>query len=332
MPPLVSFCISNHNYGRYLPAVLDGLLAQSYTNIEIIVVDDGSTDDSREVLDRYRDRITVEHQDPALGQGEACNRAFALSHGEIVVFHDSDDALNPDAAGRLVDAFATHEGVMALSRLQDIDQDGQLTGGMRPPDGCPLSGGDLRKLVLDHCAFFWTETTGQAFQRSFLEEALPIPTSLAPDIYLAHLGAIAAPVIALQEPIGYYRVHGLNITLAPRRRGLPWLDNKIEERELIHEAMRQFGTKRGLFADEAEAKRWRPYDYIMASLRITECRLAKKPGRWRWGLRGIRSIVGHRQFSLASRAAHVVWFASATALPAPLARRVIEGRFPFARP
>jgi glycosyltransferase involved in cell wall biosynthesis len=329
MPPLVSFCVSNHNYARYLAEVLDGLLAQTYSNTEIIVVDDGSTDDSREVLERYRDRIIVEYLDTAHGQPEACNRAFVLSHGEIVVFHDSDDALHPDAAARLVDAFAADDGVMVLSRLEDIDQDGRRTGGMRPPDGCPLWGGDLRELVLDHCAFFWTETTGQAFRRSFLEDVLPMPTSLAPDMYLSHLGALATPVIALQEPIGSYRVHGLNITMAPRRRGLPWLDNKIEEREILHQAMRAFGTQRGLFADEDEARRWTPRDYIMASLRLTECRLAAKRGRWRWGLRGIRSIIDHRQFSFAGRANHIAWFVGVTVLPAPLARRLVQARFPF---
>ena len=329
MGDLVSFCVSNHNYGRFLSPLIEALLHQTHDNVEIVVVDDGSTDDSREILSQYEDRIIVELQEQA-GQAAACNRAFSLSSGDIVVFHDSDDLLHRDAAARLVEAFARRDVAMVLSRLEDVDVDGKPTGGMRPQVGCPLWGGELRQLVLSRCAFFWPETTGQAFRRTFLEDALPIPFMLNPDMHLSHLGAIAAPVIALQDPIGCYRVHGSNKRIAPPVRGPAWLDLKIEERELLYDEIRSFAQRRGVFDDVNAASSWSPHDYIMATLRIARCRLGGHPGRWRHMFAGVRGVVGHPQLRVTGQARHAAWFVGTTILPMPLARRFIAQRFPQA--
>ncbi len=83
---LVSICMPCHNAGRYVAAALDSVLAQTYPNIEIIVVSDGSTDNSAEVLEGYRSRgVKVVHQENK-GQCAAANRAFAESRGEYIEF------------------------------------------------------------------------------------------------------------------------------------------------------------------------------------------------------------------------------------------------------
>jgi len=306
--------------------LIEALLHQTHDNVEIVVVDDGSTDDSREVLREYEGRIIVAVQDQG-GQAAACNRAFSLSSGDIIVFHDSDDLVHLDAAARLVEAFSNRDVSMVLSRLEDVDADGRPTGGMRPQDGCPLWGGELRPLVLSRCAFFWPETTGQAFRRAFLEDALPIPAMLNPDMHLSHLGAIAAPVIALQDPIGCYRVHGSNKRIAPPVRGLAWLDLKIEERELLHEEIRAFARRRGVLDDTAAAA-WSPNDYIMATLRIAKCRLGGDRGRWRQLRAGVRGVVGHPQLRVGGQARHIAWFTGTAILPQRVAGRLIAQRFP----
>ena len=78
---LASIIINNYNYGRYLPKAIDSALAQSYPHTEILVVDDGSSDDSRTVIASYGDRII-----PVLkqngGQASALNAGFAASRGD----------------------------------------------------------------------------------------------------------------------------------------------------------------------------------------------------------------------------------------------------------
>ncbi len=93
--PLVSVVITAFNTGRYLPETLESVFAQSYPNYEVIVVDDGSTDDTRELARTYGSRITLverEHE----GLGPARNAGLGRATGDFVAFLDSDDLWDPD--------------------------------------------------------------------------------------------------------------------------------------------------------------------------------------------------------------------------------------------
>lgn len=93
--PLVSICMPCHNAGKYVAEALDSVLEQSYPNIEIIVVNDGSTDHSAEVLESYRAKGVKVIRQENRGQCAAANRAFAKSRGEYIKFFDADDILSP---------------------------------------------------------------------------------------------------------------------------------------------------------------------------------------------------------------------------------------------
>lgn len=98
--PLVSICIPCHNAAPYIGAALDSVLAQTWKKLEIIVVNDGSTDGSAEVLERYREHgVRVINQDNR-GQCAAANRAFAESTGDYIKFFDADDLLSPEMIER----------------------------------------------------------------------------------------------------------------------------------------------------------------------------------------------------------------------------------------
>ena len=94
--PLVSVVVANYNYGQYLPKCLDSILGQTWKKIEIVVVDDCSTDNSREVLKAYEDRCRVIHR--PTNSGNPCyphNEAIALTKGELVMYLDPDDWIEP---------------------------------------------------------------------------------------------------------------------------------------------------------------------------------------------------------------------------------------------
>lgn len=104
--PLVSVIIPCYNQGRYLAEAIDSACGQSYPNAEVIVVDDGSTDETREVARRYPDVTYVHHRNA--GTAEARNLGLKTSRGEYVIFLDADDRLLPDAATCGVDSLVAN--------------------------------------------------------------------------------------------------------------------------------------------------------------------------------------------------------------------------------
>jgi len=107
--PLVSVIIPTYNRAGVISQTIDNVFCQTYQNIELIVVDDGSTDDTGSVLRRYGDRIRILTQANA-GPAAARNRGIEVSRGEIVAFQDSDDLWKPTKL---------EQQVAVLNRLDD---------------------------------------------------------------------------------------------------------------------------------------------------------------------------------------------------------------------
>ena len=91
---LVSVIVPSYNHGLYLPDAVDSVLNQTHSNVEVIVVDDGSTDNTREAAARYGDRVRYEYQSNQ-GTAAARNAGLRLVSGDFVVFLDADDLLLP---------------------------------------------------------------------------------------------------------------------------------------------------------------------------------------------------------------------------------------------
>lgn len=112
--PLVSVLIPTYNAEKYITQALRSVLGQTYSNIEIIVVNDGSTDSTRELLETYAKKgVKVIHQSNK-GQSAAANRAFYESQGELIKFFDADDLLSPDHIKIQVDALHNCKNTLAF--------------------------------------------------------------------------------------------------------------------------------------------------------------------------------------------------------------------------
>lgn len=101
--PLVSIVVLCHNYGRFLPEAIESALGQDYPSLEVLVVDDGSTDDSLEIASGYADRARILTQENQ-GLARTCNRGARESSGEYFVFLSADDRLEPTYVSELMQA------------------------------------------------------------------------------------------------------------------------------------------------------------------------------------------------------------------------------------
>ena len=108
MDPLVSIPILCHDYGRFLPEAIESALAQSYARVEVVVWDDGSTDDTREVAGRYPEVELVSHEN--VGLVRTCNRAVTAARGEWFCFLSADDRFAPSYVEELLESVLASEG------------------------------------------------------------------------------------------------------------------------------------------------------------------------------------------------------------------------------
>ena len=152
--PLVSVITATYDMGRYVSGTLDSLLAQTHPAVECIVVDDGSTDDTPEVLARYADdpRVKVIRQENA-GQTVAKNRGLREATGEFIGFCDADDLWRPEKIALQLPHFADPKVGVVYGNFQFIDGEGRPIATDRPRT---YSGRITGKLLVDNFVHFPT--------------------------------------------------------------------------------------------------------------------------------------------------------------------------------
>ena len=230
---LISVIIPVHNSGAWLRECLDSVRAQSYKNLEILVVDDGSTDDSGKICDEFAaldDRFIVIHQENA-GVSAARNLALDRARGEWLGFVDSDDIIDPEMFRRLYDlAMETGSDIAACSfhRFEDEQRDEIFPEGILTPREA------LQRLLVDGGL---TPHICNKIYRDTVFEGIRFPIGcLYEDLRIMHLLFQQAGRIAVIEDTLYnYRIHGGSNISSTRGR---YARERIESRELRSEDMR----------------------------------------------------------------------------------------------
>jgi glycosyltransferase involved in cell wall biosynthesis len=217
---LVSIAINNYNYGSFLPQAIDSALNQTYPYTEVIVVDDGSTDNSREIIASYGDKITPVLKENG-GQASAFNAGFAASQGDIICFLDSDDIFLPEKVTEVVKALGDRQELdwcfhplrFVDIKLLNIDTEKPITKSSYEGS---LHEYDLRTQLKKGKAdknFPYTSTSGLCFKRSLLNQILPMPEAKGislNDGYLTFTSLGLSKGIALNKKLGLYRIHDSN--------------------------------------------------------------------------------------------------------------------------
>jgi glycosyltransferase involved in cell wall biosynthesis len=211
MEPLATIIIDNYNYGRFLSDAIDSALGQTYALVEVIVVDDGSSDESRQVMACYGGRITPVLKENG-GQGSAFNSGFRVSQGEVVLFLDADDMLLPTAVEKAVPHFRDLDVIKVHWPLWCVDEKGNRTGELFPTE--PLPEGNIRETAFRlGPGNIGNSGLAAAYRRSFLERFFPVPEAIfrnCVDTYLFELAPFFGALAAVHEPQGLYRQHGSN--------------------------------------------------------------------------------------------------------------------------
>ncbi|NEV62204.1 glycosyltransferase family 2 protein [Thiorhodococcus minor] len=254
---LVSVVITNFNYGDYVCSAIQSALDQTHPSVEVIVVDDASSDDSWKRMRTFEPRarcIRVARR----GQIGAAMAGFEQSGGDVVLFLDADDVLLPDAVAMLSRPFAERADVVkAQGYMLTIDRLGKRLG-QRLPRRLPASG-CYRDAVLRHglLPLAHAYTSGNAWSRSFLSSVFPLPRRGWLDDYLPDLAPLYGRIESVPRAVVEYRIHGKNAWYGSRVLTQDSMRAYLEKQDWKVDFLADHVEALGLPADRAAWKRWK---------------------------------------------------------------------------
>ncbi len=323
-----SIIVNNYNYGQFVGDAIESACQQTYNNIQVIVVDDGSLDNSRDVICSFGDRIKPIFKENG-GQASAFNVGFEASQGEIILFLDADDVLLPDAIERIVSVW--QPGIAKIHFLLDaIDSSSALLGHTYPSRGEYLGRGDVVSTLLERGVYGVAPTSGNALSRDALAKILPIPDEkyrISADGYIATSIIFHGQVLAIEEALGQYRVHGSNNwgTSMSGKRFRSFIEHDLRKRDLIVEKASEAGY------DVPSDLLFRTNTHLWA--RLASLRLDPKhhpiqaDSAFSLMYHGIRSVWRYSSLNRKKRVIMTLWFFTVGVLPLPLAKPAIGWLF-----
>jgi glycosyltransferase involved in cell wall biosynthesis len=334
-PTVVSIVINNYNYGCFLRDAIESALGQTYAHVEVIVVDDGSTDDSREIIAGYGSRVIPVLKENG-GQASAFNTGFEQCRGELVIFLDSDDMLLPHVVTDVVDAYDQNPKASKIQyRLEFITADGTPTGKFMPPAQLAMPNGDLRRHSIRFPDDIRTPaTSGNAFSRRALQRIMPMPEhdlgNVGADLYLFNLTPLFGHVVSLTAPGGYYRVHGSNNFYASEL-SLTRVRETITRTAVNHGHIKRYADIIHLPRVPDHCEDILSVTYLVnriASFKL-EPELHPFEGDSVVGLTrlGIKSAARRFDLALRIRSLYMVWFVAAACSPRPVTRWLVTKVF-----
>jgi hypothetical protein len=323
----VSVVINNFNYARFLPACIESVLAQTYPHCEVIVVDDGSKDESPQVIEQYRPKVV-----PVLktngGQASAYRAGLQHVTGNLVLLLDADDYLKPECLARVVSAWRGSV-VKAQFYLELVDETGN-TLGMCTPSG-RMTDRRAREMMQIFGTYSSPPASGNVFSAAYLREiaghtddaqlrtnADTVPIRMAP-----YFGE----VITIPQPLACYRRHASAETCANmekfeeagelRRLAAERQHEETRDRSIERVFSRLSLTRSANLLEPSRSKR------ALCFLRLSAAQRGSFSERLSASWNGIRSSFYWDGYKWPQKLSASVWFLAAGLLPYALARDFI---------
>lgn len=219
MPPKVSINLCCYNSEKYLEETLQSIFAQTYTDWELVIVNDGSTDSTEEIIKRYlgNGRKIIYHYQPNAGLGNARNKASELSSGEFLAFIDHDDLWNPKKLELQIGLFESNPELgLVYCDGETIDSQGNRI--LRYSRKHQLHRGDIFDELVKSS---FIPPTSAIIRRKVFDEMGPFPNFKAAEEYDLFLKiAYRYPIDYVDESLFKYRSHGGNLSRTGSRESL----------------------------------------------------------------------------------------------------------------
>jgi glycosyltransferase involved in cell wall biosynthesis len=338
--PLVSIIVNNYNYGHFLSEAIDSALAQTYTATEVIVVDDGSTDDSAEIIAGYGEQIIPVLKENG-GQASAFNAGFAKSRGDVICFLDADDYLFPQTIERVLKVW--EPGVAKVQyRLKMVDAVGNPMGFYPPLSAAMDNREEVLSTLLKRGTYVCPVTSGNSFSRAALGQILPVPEEgfrLSADGYLQLMVPFCGEVRSIHEALAAYRIHGNNLWAAGARKSADEQYSTmyrrkfefLQRKHLPHKLLCQILLSRKaneLGYGVSHERRFMMARYRMALLRLDpQNHLVSSDRLLGQGYEGLRATWLHTELGWSRRLLYSMWFVGVSLLPSRVAMRLIVWQF-----
>lgn len=210
MSALVSIVINNYNYQQFIAEAIESALGQSYAECEVIVVDDGSTDGSRAIIESYGEKLRAIFKVNG-GQASAFNVGINAANGQYILLLDSDDVLMENAVEVALGAIKP-DVVRLTYKMDKVTADGAYIETYHA-SGPEVFEGTLAEAIVRDSFFPGTPTSGNFFRADALKRSVPVPEErfrISADLYLFCKNAEFGKIQRISDVLAKYRIHGNN--------------------------------------------------------------------------------------------------------------------------
>jgi len=197
--PLISVALCTYNGAKYIKEQLDSIIGQSYKNLEIVIVDDVSTDQTFDIVSSYAktdSRVKCYKNEHNLGFNKNFEKALSLTTGDYIAISDQDDIWLPNKLQLLLDHIKNNWLIFSNSNYIGQDKQRKLLRDFKLPSN--YKGIILRNFVTGHTALL---------QREFLDFALPFPDKGYYDWWMGFISSYHHKITFYDEVLTYYRIH-----------------------------------------------------------------------------------------------------------------------------
>lgn len=241
--PLISFIVTSYNYENYILKTLESIKSQTYSNFEIIVVDDKSSDHSIEVIRKFIDenqdiRVTLIEHDYNFGQLKAFQTGLKVAQGQFISFIDSDDIITNDYAKTHVNVHLKTSVAFTSSQIIEIDENDNIHSmhsvsspldkkNIKQVHNNKLNVEDLLSIDVEQVNFkildiksapfggwFWSPSSSAMFRKSSIDILLNYEKyqdwRICPDKFLFNLAHLIGGSVVIYAPLVGYRRHRKN--------------------------------------------------------------------------------------------------------------------------
>ena len=206
--PLVSVVMATYNGGKYLTLQIESIIQQDYRNFELVIVDDCSSDNTQEIINKYsaeHSYIRVVTNEKNVGYIKNFEKAMLLASGSLIALSDQDDIWDKRKLSVLVSCLGSHEMVYCNSTL--IDEEGKPVGKILSDIRHQLSFTDPLMLAIGSTVHGNT----MLFKKEVVERCIPFPLVCAHDFWLAFIAACKGEIKYIDQSLVLYRQHRENV-------------------------------------------------------------------------------------------------------------------------